>query len=207
MAAMEWIWTAILLGIALAMDCLALSITDGLVYKGMKTWQAFFIASVYAILQGLFPLAGYFLGETFVDKISPWHLLVSFLLLALIGGKMAFDGIKGIVKPETRKEEKFSIPSVLLQGVADSIDAFAVGITIKVTLCAENPASIGLDIVLWAIGIIALCTFVISLLGVFLGKGINKLLRGRYEIANLLGGIVLIGLGTKALVDFVLALL
>lgn len=204
---MEWIGTAFLLGVALAMDCLALSITDGLVYKGIKVWQSFFIAFVYALLQGLFPLAGYFLGETFIDKISPWHLLISFLLLALIGGKMAYDGIKGMVKPEEKKEGKFSIPSVLLQGVADSIDAFAVGITVKVAICPENPTSVGFDIVLWVILIIALCTFVISLLGVFLGKGINRLLKGRYEIANLLGGIVLIGIGIKSLVDFVLAFL
>lgn len=189
------------------MDCLALSITDGLVYKEIKVWQSFFIAFVYALLQGLFPLAGYFLGETFIDKISPWHLLISFLLLALIGGKMAYDGIKGMVKPEEKKEGKFSIPSVLLQGVADSIDAFAVGITVKVAICPENPTSVGFDIVLWVILIIALCTFVISLLGVFLGKGINRLLKGRYEIANLLGGIVLIGIGIKSLVDFVLAFL
>ena len=203
---MEWIGTAILLGIALAMDCLALSITDGLVYKGLKVWQAFFIAFVYAALQGLFPLAGYFLGETFIDHISPWHLLVAFGLLAIIGGKMAFDGIKGIIKPEEKKEGKFSIPSVLLQGVADSIDAFAVGITIKVTINPTDPAAVTMATTLWVIGIISICTFLISLFGVFMGKGINKLLRGHYEIANLFGGLVLIGLGIKAFVDFVIAI-
>ncbi len=199
---MEWIGTAILLGIALAMDCLALSITDGLVYKGLKIWQAFFIAFVYAALQGLFPLAGYFLGKTFIDKISPWHLLVAFGLLGIIGGKMIFDGIKGIVKPEEKKEGKFSIPSVLLQGVADSIDAFAVGITLTSTINAENPASVPFSTTMWVIAIIAICTFIISLIGVFMGKGINKLLRGHYEIANLFGGLVLLGIGIKSLVEF-----
>ncbi len=59
---------------------------------------------------------------------------------------------------------------------------------------------------LWVIGIISICTFLISLFGVFMGKGINKLLRGHYEIANLFGGLVLIGLGIKALVDFIIAM-
>jgi manganese efflux pump family protein len=203
---MEWIGTALLLGVALAMDCLALSITDGLVYKGLKVWQAIFIAFVYALLQGLFPLAGFFLGEAFINKISPWHLLVAFALLAVIGGKMAYDGIKGFIKPEERKEGKFSIPSVLLQGVADSIDAFAVGITLTSTINAADPSSVPMWVTMWVIAIISICTFVISLLGVFLGKGINKILRGHYEVANLLGGLVLLGIGIKSLVEFFIAI-
>lgn len=203
---MGWIGTSFLLGLGLSMDCLALSIGDGLAYKDLKKWQAFFIAFIYALFQALFPMVGFFLGSTFIDKIEPWHLLLSFLLLAFIGGKMIYDGIHGMVHPEEKKPEQFKVGSVLLQGVADSIDAFAAGITINATLNGANPDAVPLWETFACLGIIGLCTFVVSLVGVFAGKGINKLLKGRYEIANLLGGLVLVGLGIRSFVQFFLAL-
>ena len=189
---MEWLLLSFLFGIALAMDCLALSVADGLTLSDLydKKWRPFFIAGLFGLFHALFPLIGFLLGEalsSLIDRFDHWIALV---LLAGIGAKMLFDGIHGIVRPEKRTVRTFSFKSTLIQGVADSIDAFAVGVTIRTNINATADYQIYV-----CIGIIALCTFVISLIGLFAGKGINKLLKGKYEIANIVGGLILITLG------------
>jgi putative Mn2+ efflux pump MntP len=197
---MEWIWLSIVYGIALAMDCLALSITDGLVYDDLnkKRWQPFFIAGVFAFGQMIFPLLGFLLGETVATIIDSFDHWIAFALLVFIGGKMIFDGIKDIVKPEEKKPGHFSTKEVLLQGVADSIDALAVGITLPVNigLAKAGEAYVGLTDYrnYIAIIIIGIMTFLISLVGLFAGKGISKLLKGKYEISEIIGGTVLVAL-------------
>lgn len=178
------------------MDCLALSITDGLVYQNLNKKKIVFIAMVFGLGQGLFPLLGFFLGEAFSKQMDAYDHWIGFALLLLIGGKMLYEGTKGIIKPETRTPKQFGYGEVLLQGVADSIDALAVGITIRTNIHATADYQIYV-----AIGIIALCSFIISLIGLFLGKGINKLLKGKYEISEVLGGAVLVVLGTIVLLE------
>jgi putative Mn2+ efflux pump MntP len=200
---MEWIGYSFIYGVALAMDCLALSITDGLVYQDLGKKRPFFIAGVFALGQALFPLLGFLLGEAFARFIDSFDHWVAFILLGFIGGKMLYEGIKGMVKPEEKEPKNFSYKEVLVQGVADSIDALAVGITLPVNIHTVG----GYDNyrIYIAIGIIGLMTFVISLLGLFAGKGINKLLKGRYEISEVLGGAVLVTLGTIILVNGLLS--
>ena len=111
-------------------------------------------------------------------------------LLSIIGVKMIYDGIHSLIKPEERVERKFSIKSILFQGIADSIDAFAIGVTIRTNINATADYQIYV-----CLGIIALTSFVVSLIGLSAGKGINKLLRGKYEIANIIGGTILVALG------------
>lgn len=193
---MEWLGLSFLFGIALAMDCLALSITDGLVYQDLDKKKPFFIAMVFGLGQGLFPLLGFLLGEAFSKQMDAYDHWIGFGLLLLIGGKMLFEGIKGMAKPETRTPKNFSYGEVLLQGVADSIDALAVGITIRTNIHATADYQIYV-----AFAIIALCSFLISLVGLFMGKGINKLLKGKYEISEVLGGAVLVVLGTLILLE------
>lgn len=202
---MNWILSSLLLGLGLSMDCLALSITDGLVYQDLGKKKPFFIAMVFAVLQAAFPLVGFWLGETFYASIKDWDHWVAFGLLVLIGGKMLFDGIKGLVKPETREPKKFSYPEVLLQGVADSIDAFAIGIAIRSTLGVQPADGLDYEIYICFV-IIMLVTFVISLFGVFAGKWINKLLKGKYEISEIIGGVVLIGIAIEVAVTGCLGL-
>ena len=114
---MEWIALSFLFGIALAMDCLALSITDGLVYQDLneKKWRPFFIAGVFALGQGLFPLIGFLLGEAVSSYIDQFDHYIAFALLAIIGGKMLYEGIKGMVKPECAIARKFSVMPGMLQ--------------------------------------------------------------------------------------------
>lgn len=190
---MDWIWLSFIYALALAMDCFALSVTDGLVYQKLGKWKPFFIAGIFGLFQGLFPLIGSFLGDAliqFIDKFDHW---VAFGLLLLIGGKMLFEGIKGTVKPEEKKEKEFRYRDILLQGIADSIDALAIGLTLY-----ENVRLVGTPVgyeKYVICGIIAVVSFGISLVGIYGGKFINKLLKGRYEISEIIGGSVLIVLG------------
>jgi putative Mn2+ efflux pump MntP len=202
---MEWIALSILFGIALAMDCLALSITDGLVYCDLndKKWRPFFIAGVFALGQGLFPLIGFLLGETVSEYIDRFDHYVAFALLAIIGGKMLYEGIRGMIKPEEVIPKRFSVKEVCLQGVADSIDALAVGITLPTNIHVAQ----GIDNyrTYVACAIIAAVTFLISLIGLFAGKRIARLFKGKYEISEVVGGAVLIVLGALIMTQGIIA--
>jgi len=193
---MEWLGLSFVFGIALAMDCLALSISDGLIYQNLNRKKSFFIAGVFGIAQGLFPLIGYLLGVAIAEQIDKYDHWIAFVLLLLIGGKMLFEGIKGSLKPESKEPKMFSYSEVLVQGVADSIDALAVGITIHTNIHATANYQVYI-----AFAVIAFCSFTISLVGLFAGKQINKLLKGRYEISEIIGGVVLVILGTILLLE------
>jgi manganese efflux pump family protein len=185
----DWIWLSFIYGIALAMDCLALSITDGLCFENIDKKKYFFIAGVFAFGQFLFPLIGHLiglLGQTYTDWFDDYDHWIAFALLLFIGGKMLIEGLRGVIKPEERKPLAFSYHYVLFQGVADSIDALVVGVTIEANVHTTADWQTYI-----AFAIIGLMTFLISLIGLFAGKGISKLLKGRYEISEVIGGVVL----------------
>ncbi len=197
---MLWLSNAFILGFALAMDCFALSIADGLVFGNIKKRKYFFIAGVFGVFQGLMPLIGFLLGQIFAEWIDKYDHWIGFVLLALIGLKMVYDGIKGIIKPEEEKPETFSYPKVLLQGVADSIDALAVGIAMYSNLGLEPQNAQGYEVYI-AFIIICFMSFVISLAGLFGGRFFNRLLHGKISICNLIGGIILVLLGVFILLE------
>lgn len=203
----EIIANIILFGIALAMDAFAVSITDGLIYKDIDKKKIFFIASTFGIMQGLMPLVGYFAVETVSlivgssgsnEAIKIFGIVitwVSFGLLLFIGVKMLIEGIVEIRKPiEEKKDKLFSIKEVLIMGVATAIDAMAVGVSLHAGL--SNNATIWLHV-----SIICIITFAISLVGLFLGKQILKLLKGKTEITVIIGGCILILLAVWVVVS------
>ena len=185
-----WI-SLILIAIGLAMDAFATSIVDGLRYHNTTKRHGVFVALTFGLFQGVMPVIGYCLGSLFIDKIKDYDHWVAFGLLLAIGGFMIFEGIKGIVKPESVKEKEFSWKEVILQGIATSIDALAVGITLS---------TFDIFIVYDALVITGI-TFVICLLGFFLGTQISKLLKGKYSIANIIGGVILIGIGISIVIE------
>lgn len=185
-----WI-SLILIAIGLAMDAFAASIVDGLRYHNTTKRHGVFVALTFGLFQGMMPVIGYFLGSLFIDKIKDYDHWVAFGLLLAIGGFMVFEGIKGIVKPESVKEKEFSWKEVILQGIATSIDALAVGITLS---------TFDIFIVYDALVITGI-TFVICLLGFFLGTQISKLLKGKYSIANIIGGVILIAIGVSIVIE------
>ena len=185
-------WISLLaISVGLAMDAFATSIVDGLRYRNSKKRHGIYTALTFGLFQGVMPVIGYFLGELFINYIRDYDHWVAFALLLAIGGFMIFEGIKGIIKPESVKEKEFSWKEVLFQGIATSIDALAVGITLST-----------LDIfIVWDALVITSITFAICLVGFFLGVQISKLLKGRYSIANIIGGVILITIGVAIVIE------
>ena len=193
----EIIIEILLLGIALSMDAFAVSIADSLIYKDINKKRIFFIAAVFGIMQGLMPLVGYWLVELvefFVsgaggDAGNIMAIVVTwaaFALLLFIGGKMIIEAILEMRKAEEEKEPKtFSIKETLLFGLATSIDAMAAGVSLHAGL--SNNATVWLHV-----SIITVITFGICLIGLFLGKAIVKLFKGKPEITSIIGGAILI---------------
>lgn len=202
----EIIIQVILFGIALSMDAFAVAITQGLTYTDINKRRAFFIAIVYGVFQALFPLVGFWVvegvtrlvgeqaGEQAGNIMSTCVTWIAFAALLFIGGKMFIEAIIDMKKPiEEKIEKKFSIKEVLVMGVATAIDALATGVAFH----NKNSSGISMSTTstIWLhVTIIMVCTFIISLIGVFLAHQFNKLLKGKFEITGLIGGIILIGL-------------
>lgn len=196
-----------LFGIALSMDAFAVSITDGLVYTDINKRKGFFIAGTFGVMQALMPLTGFWIveiievivgeagGEKAGSIMSAIVCWVSFALLLFIGGKMLLESIQDIKKPAEEKVlKKFSVKEVLIMGIATAIDALATGVAFH-NKNAEGVAMSTTTTIWLHAAIIMCCTFAISLIGVFLGRQIDKLLKGKYEISGIVGGCILILLG------------
>ena len=158
-------------------------------------------------MQALMPLIGFWLVELveFIasdaagEKAGQITALVvvwlAFGLLLFIGGKMLIESIIELRKRKEEKEpKKFSFKEVILYGFATAIDALAAGITMHTGL--STTATVWLHV-----SIILVLTFSISLVGLFLGKQIMKLLKGKYEISGIIGGCILILLAVWVVVS------
>lgn len=202
--ALTWVLVleVFLIGLSLSMDAFAVSVTDGLCYRNLTKVKGATIPLAFGLFQAVMPLIGYFvafgLGQAFeeiFDKIDHW---IAFVLLAVIGGKMIYDAIKQLrSKEEEIKEKKYSVPEVLVQGVATSIDALFVGVSFAATEGLKN----SIPNVLVGVAIIGVTTFAISLAGVLIGVKIGNVLKNKSGIATLIGGLVLIGIGLKILIE------
>lgn len=194
----------ILLSVGLAMDAFAVSISNGLSMKKILLRKALLIAGAFGLFQGLMPLLGFLLGSSFARFIGEWDHYIALIFLGFIGGKMIFDGISEIRHPEKNKDDgkQLSLISLLFQAIATSIDALVVGVsfaTVGVDIVDTGWSFCAINLNLWAaIGIIAAITFVISLLGVFMGKKFGEFLGSK---AVIFGGIILVGLGIKIFVE------
>lgn len=191
----------VFLGIALSMDAFAVSITSGLIYNDIDKKKSFFIASVFGVMQALMPLVGFWLVEgivllvgeasgakagTIISDVVTW---IAFVLLMLVGIKMFLEAVKDLKKePEEKESKKFSYKEVVYFGFATAIDALGTGVALEAGL--SNTKTIWLHVT-----IIMVITFIISLIGLFLGFKIEKLLKGKVEITGIIGGIILILLG------------
>ena len=204
----EIILKVILLGIALSMDAFAVSITDGLVYSNLNKRKTVAIAGTFAVMQALMPLFGYWIIELVVYLIGEQRgadianiialslTWTAFGLLFLIGGKMIIESIISIRKEEKKESVKlFSYKEVFIMGIATSIDAFATGFALH--------AGISTNLTVWLhVSMILVITLVICLIGIVLARQIHKLLKGRHEIANLIGGVILIALAIWIVLSF-----
>lgn len=181
---------SILLGIGLAMDAFSVSLANGLNNPKMKFGKMSIIAGVYAFFQFAMPMIGWICVHTIVvyfkkfESFIPW---IALILLLYIGGKMLIEGIKG--DDENQAEEKqLKFSTLIIQGVATSIDALSVGFTIS---------EYDWLMALVASVIIAIVTFVICIAGLFIGKKIGTKISNK---ATILGGIILIFIGIEIFV-------
>jgi putative Mn2+ efflux pump MntP len=195
----------ILTGIALAMDACAVSMTNGMTAKKLKPSQALMIALFFGVFQALMPLIGYFIANlvasNFMEVFETASSVIAFVLLAFLGGKMIVDAVKEMTSkcPCECEEgcigEKISYGKLTVQAVATSIDALAVGVTLSMLQLTEKGLAWG---VFGSVGAIGLVTFALCIGAVFLGKAIGNKLADK---AGLVGGLVLVAIGVKLLVE------
>lgn len=186
--------TNILLGVGLAMDAFSVSLANGLGEPCMKKRKLFGIAGMFAFFQALMPMLGWVCVHTVAqhfkafEKFIPW---IALALLSYIGGKMLIEGIKNKdACPCSQQGVGFG--TLIVQGIATSIDALSVGFAIA----HYNVAS-----ALGAAIIIAAVTFIICMAGVLIGKTAGTCLAGK---AGILGGSILIFIGLEIFISGIL---
>ena len=178
--------TAVLLGVALAMDAFSVSLAGGLNEPKMKQKRMCLIAGVFAGFQALMPMLGWVCVHTVVtlfesfEKFIPWIALV---LLLFLGGRMIYEGLR---RKDDEDVPAASAKLLLVQGIATSIDALSVGFTV---FEEYDP----LAAVVAAL-IIAAVTFVICIAGLFIGRKLGTAIGGK---ATIVGGIILIAIGLR----------
>ena len=177
----------LLISIGLAMDAFAVSICKGLSMKKMCFKKAIIIGLWFGMFQALMPVIGYFLGSAFEGVITSVDHWIAFVLLGFIGLKMVKEAFS---KDCEECSDDISFKAMLVLAIATSIDALAVGIAY---VCGYGSKNVALTFT--AIGII---TFVLSVLGVKLGNKFGDKLGNKAELA---GGIILIFLGIKILLE------
>ncbi|MDO8870485.1 MAG: manganese efflux pump MntP family protein [Methanobacteriaceae archaeon] len=174
-----------LLAVGLAMDAFSVSITRGLTLK-CNIKYALIIAIFFGGFQAIMPVLGWYSGmqlQSLISTVAPW---IAFILLAAIGIKMIYESFS------SEEECKFfSLKDLLVLSIATSIDAFAVGVTFAILNIS----------IITPIIIIGLVTFVLSFIGVYIGKNVGHLFGNKIEI---LGGLILIGIGLKILLENIL---
>ena len=196
---MEWnlifFVNSVLLGTGLAMDAFSVSIANALSESQMKKSRMCFIAGVYAFFQFAMPMIGWICVHTIVEYFSKFEAFIPWIALALllwIGGKMIWEAVHGEEDEAAVEGElsaaRLTFATLLIQGVATSIDALSVGFTI---------ADYGLLMALVASLLIAGVTFAICMTGLLIGKKAGDKLGAK---ATLFGGLILVGIGIEIFV-------
>ena len=195
---MQWSFVffinSILLGVGLAMDAFSISLANGLEEPNMKKRRMCFMAGIYAFFQFAMPMIGWLCVHTIVEYFENFELFVpwiALILLLYIGGKMIWEALhesKEASKEATEERVVLTFATLILQGIATSIDALSVGFTI---------ADYGLLMAFVASMIIAVVTFIICMAGLLIGKKAGQHLSSK---ATIFGGIILILIGIEIFV-------
>lgn len=182
----------LLIGIGLSMDAFAVAICKGLGMSKLNMKQATIIALYFGGFQALMPFLGWALGTQFASFVTPVDHWIAFLLLAFVGGKMLWETFQDNDDSPDEMDAPLDHKEMLMLAIATSIDALAVGISFAFLQVSIVPS----------IAIIGCTTFVCSLVGVAVGHFFGK----RFEKpATIVGGVVLILIGLKILVEHLFA--
>ena len=187
---MDWrllILNSIFLGFGLALDAFSVSVADAMANTGMKKRRKFSIALTFAVFQTMMPLIGWICVKTIADKFTIFQKAVPYIaliLLAYIGIKMIIESRKG-GEEENEGVAALTLATLMIQGIATSIDALSVGFAIADYSSLEALVSTL---------IIGITTFIICIFGLELGKKVGKAFSDK---ATLFGGCILIIIGLE----------
>lgn len=177
--------TLLILAVGLSMDAFAVSVCKGLAMKKITFQKTAIVGMWFGGFQALMPLVGFLLGIRFKYMITAIDHWIAFVLLLLIGGNMIKESLS---KEEEKTDDSLNFKTMLVLAIATSIDALAVGITFAFL-------EVNLTVAISSIGI---TTFLLSMLGVKMGNLFGTRYKSRAELA---GGVILILLGTKILLE------
>lgn len=188
------------LGVGLAMDACAVSMSNGLNEPNMKFGKAFGMAAMFGFFQGLMPMIGWLCVSFVVERFAQfakWVPIIALVLLAIIGGKMLYDGIKNKDDGD-KNSRKLTFGVLIVQAIATSIDALSTGFSL-VDIAGSNVWH-----ALLSVGIIALVTFGICIGSVYLGKKFGTKLGNK---AQIVGGVILIAIGLEIFIKGLIEML
>lgn len=180
----------IFIAIGLAADSFAVSVSSGAIIEKLRLRHAMRIAVFFGFFQGLMPWVGWRIGNLAADFIKSIDHWVAFGILCCIGGKMIYESRKMTDELE-KKINPLNLYILFTLAIATSIDALAVGVTFSF-----------LDIsIIEPVIIIGIVTFFFSLTGTYIGEFFGHVFEDKIEFA---GGLVLIGIGCKILIEHTL---
>ena len=174
------------IAVGLAMDALAVSVANGFSIKKLKIGHALKISLSFGLFQAIMPVMGWALGLAFREMIEAFDHWVTFGLLLVIGLKMIHESFHLDKGCETKNCLHF--PTLMLLSLATSIDALAVGLSF---------ALLGVRIIA-AVMLIGSITALLCFLGVYIGNKVGHFFENKLEF---IGGIILIAIGTKILIE------
>lgn len=182
----------VLLAVGLCFDTFAVSLIGGACINKISVWKRVKILLSFALFQGGFTFIGWALGASVSQYIERFDHWIAFLLLAYLGVKMIIESFSK--KSEEQSVDLLNTKQLTVASIATSIDALAVGISIAL-------AGMSLGRILYSVGIIAVVTALAAELGLRGGATLGKLLGKK---SNFIGGIILLAIGTKILIEHLL---
>jgi len=184
-----FIFQSILLSLGVATDAFVVATANGINHTKLNKSKILVISILFGLFQGLMPLLGFLLGNTFAKSVSKYAGFISFGIFFLLALKILVDVLKERnKKEEEKKSSSFTYPLLLVQAVATSIDAFIIGITLATSTFS----------IFSSIAIISFVTFLLVSLALLLGKYLGNIL-GKY--AEWTGMIILFLLAIKNLIQ------
>lgn len=176
---------AVVLGVALAMDAMAVTLSNSLCEPDMPTSKKLAMPVMFALFQMAMPIAGFFGGTLVAPLIEAYAGIVSLVILAFVGGKMVWEAVRELHEPEQCPATRLTYGMIFFEAIATSIDAFIVGVSL---------AAAGANIVLYGVAI-GVTTLLCCLIVLAIGRRLGAHFGPKAEIA---GGIVLIIIGLRA---------
>ena len=180
-----------LIAVSLAMDAFAVSVSNGLILPNVKKRDAVTFGLYFGLFQFFMPVIGYFLGSKLTKYVQQFDHWIAFILLGIIGFNMIKESFSDDEDDIPKEKEILKVKNMTMLAIATSIDALAVGVTF---------AFIDNISIFFACSVIGIVAFALSYAGLMIGKKIGPFFK---TYAERIGGLVLIGMGIKILVQHI----